>query len=72
MLMQISISPAQALGIVLAEMEKILRGRPRYKAEGGGGTWCVRVLCAFRSLCLCVWHVMRVHIAELNGLVLPM
>ena len=70
MLMQISISPARTLWIDFMEMEKILRGRPGYMAEGVGGAWCVRVLCSFCSCWLCVWHVMHVHIAELNGLVL--
>ena len=68
MLMQISISPARTLWIDFMEMEKILRGGPRYKAEGVGGAWCVRVLCSFRSYRLDVWHVMRMHIAELNAL----
>ena len=53
MLTQISISPAQALGIVLAEMEKILRGIPRYKAEGGEGHG-VFAFCARSVLFACV------------------
>jgi hypothetical protein len=43
MLMQISISPAQALWIDFMEMEKILRGIPREERAGLGGACPVSV-----------------------------